>query len=314
MPLKFLKKYWFLVSLAVVVVVGFSRPEIGLAYREMGAVPVSVAVLMFLSGLLLDTSSLVREALNIRLVVAIFACVFVIFPVLACSVVWAFFRWDQDVLIALTILAAQPSTLASGIVMTRIAEGNDALAVVAAVTTNLSSVLLTPLVFFVILGAGGQVEISTPDMIVRLLRTVLLPVALGQVVRRLVGGPWLDSLRVPMGVFSQCVILGMILTGISGAAGELYGALGLVGIALYLHTVMIVLSYFLGRVVHATRGEAIALILCGSQKTLPAGIYIWSTYFPCVAIGSVPVVAYHVVQMIIDSILAVRFRDRWKRD
>lgn len=305
-----MKRYWFLICLAVVVTFGFVDPRAGLAYREMGAIPLSVGFLMFLSGLLLDTSALVREACNFRLIGSIFVCVFVLFPLLACGVARVFWAGNSDVLIALLILAAQPSTLASGIVMTRIAEGNDALAVVSAVTTNLSSVLLTPLVFFIVLGVEGQVSISTQDMILRLLRIVLIPVVTGQTLRPLIGKHRLKPFHRPSGVISQLVILGMILTGVSGASGQLTGSLQLVVVAIFLHVGMLGVTYSLGRMLHASRGERIALMLCGSQKTLPAGIYIWSTYFAHVAIGSVAIVAYHIVQMIVDSVLAVRLRDR----
>jgi len=310
--LSFLKRNWFLVCLAVVVPFGFIEPGPGLAYKEMGAVPVSVAFLMLLSGLLLDTSSLIREATNFRQIGSIFLCVFVLFPVLACGAAKIFFAGNQDVLISLLILAAQPSTLASAIVMTRIAEGNDALATVAAVTTNLSSVLLTPLIFAVVLGSAGQIGISTEDMIFRLLRIVVFPVAVGQILRPAIGKERLEPLRKPSGVISQLVILGMILTGVSGASGRLTGAAQLVVVAFLLHVLMLSATFSLGRLLGSNRGERIALTLCGSQKTLPAGIYIWSTYFSEVAIGSVGVVAYHVVQMILDSILALRLR-YWRR-
>lgn len=310
----FLKRYWFLISLAVVVTFGFIHPRVGLAYREMGAVPLSVTFLMFLSGLLLDTSVFVREATNFRLIGSVFACVFVLFPVLACGVARVFWPGNSDILIALLILAAQPSTLASAIVMTRVAEGNDALAVVSAVTTNLSSVLLTPVIFSVVLGVEGEISISAQDMILRLLGIVLLPVAVGQLVRPLLGKRRLRVLRVPSGVISQLVILGMILTGVSGASGQLTGSLQLVAVALFLHVGMLGITYSLGKIVRASHGESIALMLCGSQKTLPAGIYIWSTYFAHVAIGSVAIVAYHIVQMIMDSVMAVRLRDRHRRE
>ena len=308
----FLKQHWFLLCLSVVVIFGFVNPRMGLAWRQMGAVPLSVTFLMFLSGLLLDTSAFIREATNYRLIISVFACVFVIFPLLACGAARVFWAGDSEILIALLILAAQPSTLASAIVMTRIAEGNDALAVVSTVTTNLSSVVLTPLVFSVVLGVEGQIGISAQDMILRLLRIVLLPVVIGQLLRPLLSRERLTALRGPSGVMSQLVILGMILTGVSGASGQLAGSLQLVAAAFFLHIVMLGITYSLSRILKASRGESIALVLCGSQKTLPAGIYIWSTYFAHVATGCVAIVAYHIVQMIVDSVLAVRLRE-WRK-
>ena len=46
-----------------------------------------------------------------------------------------------------------------------------------------------------------------------------------------------------------------------------------------------------------------AVILCGSQKTLPNGIYIWSHFFPTNPYGAVPLVLYHLFQLIVDTLL-----------
>ena len=49
-----------------------------------------------------------------------------------------------------------------------------------------------------------------------------------------------------------------------------------------------------------------AVILCGSQKTLPNGIYIWTKFFAANPYGALPLSLYHVVQLLIDTLLLRR--------
>ena len=66
--------------------------------------------------------------------------------------------------------------------------------------------------------------------------------------------------------------------------------------------------------------ERTAMILSGSQKTLPNGIYIWDTFFMPhgsvsalivhVPFGAVPLVLYHLFQLVIDTLLVPKFEQR----
>ena len=45
-----------------------------------------------------------------------------------------------------------------------------------------------------------------------------------------------------------------------------------------------------------------------SQKTLTVSFVVWSGYFSSYALGLVPVIFYHLVQLIVDTFVAHRFR------
>ena len=47
-----------------------------------------------------------------------------------------------------------------------------------------------------------------------------------------------------------------------------------------------------------------ALAICSSQKTLATGSYVWSRYFADNPLGGIPLMFYHVVQLVFDSLLA----------
>ncbi|MDG2213503.1 MAG: bile acid:sodium symporter, partial [Verrucomicrobiota bacterium] len=56
--------------------------------------------------------------------------------------------------------------------------------------------------------------------------------------------------------------------------------------------------------------ERTAVILCGSQKTLPNGIYVWNNFFQANPYGAVPLVLYHLFQLVVDTLLVPKFEER----
>ena len=53
--------------------------------------------------------------------------------------------------------------------------------------------------------------------------------------------------------------------------------------------------------------EKTAVIFCGSQKTLPNGIYIWNNFFQSNPYGAVPLVLYHLFQLVLAILLVPKF-------
>jgi predicted Na+-dependent transporter len=60
-------------------------------------------------------------------------------------------------------------------------------------------------------------------------------------------------------------------------------------------------------------GAGTALVFCGSQKTLPNGIYLWERFFSDNLIGALPLAMYHLIQLIADSLLIPFFERRNQR-
>ena len=93
---------------------------------------------------------------------------------------------SDELYTGLLLLCALPSTVQSSIAFTSIARGNVAAALTAASLSNLLGVLVTPLLLGVLLRREG-VGFST-SVIQKLALELLLPFALGQLLRPRVGG------------------------------------------------------------------------------------------------------------------------------
>jgi predicted Na+-dependent transporter len=78
--------------------------------------------------------------------------------------------------------------------------------------------------------------------------------------------------------------------------------------AVALHFVLLVLNAALSRLLMRSADQRTAFVLCSSQKTLPAAILIWKSYFPATPLGPIVAVVYHLVQLVVDSILAPSFK------
>ena len=136
---------------------------------------------------------------------------------------------------------------------------------------------------------------------------ILLPVVIGQIIRPacrdlLVRIRWLPSL------ITQLVILSLIFMSVGTASEWMrkfpWLVIGLIGANLGLHVVILTLNYAASTLVCKTVASRRALAICTSQKTLATGSYVWARYFSTNPLGGVPMILYHVVQLVFDSLLA----------
>merc|ERR1712087_659550 len=82
-------------------------------------------------------------------------------------------------------MSAVPTTVNMCVALTRAAGGNEALAIFNAVIGNLLGVLLTPSLLLYLLGATSQISIV--DATAKLLKKVVLPLIVGQLLTPIVG-------------------------------------------------------------------------------------------------------------------------------
>ncbi len=62
------------------------------------------------------------------------------------------------------------------------------------------------------------------------------------------------------------------------------------------------------------RGQQIAVAIAGSQKTLPVALYLFDVYFQPFPLAIVPMVVYHVGQLIVDTFVAEALAGRRAKD
>lgn len=134
MILRVLRKQWFLVGLAVVVAAGFLAPKGGALIRSSNALPILVAITLFVSGWLLDATKLAGRALHVPAIIAGLLSTYAIAPAFAWTIAYVFRpgpiapdTTGYAFLEAFLIAAAQAGTISSAIALTIAARGSQEL-------------------------------------------------------------------------------------------------------------------------------------------------------------------------------------------
>lgn len=286
-------------------------------YRE-GAQAISniaVFLLFFLNGMRLSRREVVRGMANWRYLTVLASWVFGALALLGL----AFARGMEGLvppLVALGFLylGVLPSTVQSATAYTSMAGGNVAIAVVAAALLNMLGVFVSVPIFSA-LGGGAEANLGASGL-VKIFLVLILPFALGQALQAR-GGQfvhdhpvmirWMDRAAISIAVyvaFSGAVEQGIwnLLDGASW--GWLLGGL----------TAMLTAAYggawLVGGAVRLDRGDRIAFLFGGAQKSVAMGAPLALVLFPPSTAGLilVPLLIYHLLQLAVSAPLANRLR------
>jgi sodium/bile acid cotransporter 7 len=311
--IKQLKKQWFFVGIAVMILVSFALPAVGLFLRQYKVLNIGIFLAFFITGLTLETSSLVDQLKNGRVLVAALVSSLFVFPGIAYFLGQLAFRSWPDFSIGALIIGVAPVTVASGTVMTSIALGNVPLSLFICVLCNFVSILTIPFMLNLFLQFGDTViELPVIQMLTGLTIKVLIPTLIGQLLR-----PKLKRIITPYGkqfsIFNQAIVLLIILNAVSSSTGQLLKVgpvLALVFLFMVgLHTLILGMNYGLSRFLKLDRPSLAAFTIHTSQKTLTISYLVWAGYFATdYPMALIPPIAYHLTQMIMDTIIAHRFR------
>ena len=307
-----MSRYWFLAMLLLMIPAGLWLPEGGRAIKNAEwATPVLVGMMMGISGFTLDTSKLRRQAASLGAISLVLFSTYCVAPAVAYGLaLWLQPAGHPHFLPAVMIMAAQASSLASALALTVLSRGNQELALIFTLLSSSLTVVLTPLVLQ--LSIGASVEIPLGQMIFKMLLVVVIPVALGQALRRFLWAkakPLLKGIRL----VPQLIILVFVYSGFSVATGQINGnadiVLRIVVLSALLHAILLAWNFGVSILLRMDTGTGTALVFCGSQKTLPNGIYLWQNFFGDNPIGALPLALYHLIQLIADTLL-VPFLER----
>ncbi|WP_017664064.1 bile acid:sodium symporter family protein [Porphyrobacter sp. AAP82] len=216
------------------------------------------------------------------------------------------------VALGFVFLGCLPSTVQSATSYTSLAEGNVALAVVGAALINIAGVAISaPL--FALAGGVGAADIGG-EAIIRIGLILVLPFAIGQAVQdrfidRLIAhkatAAWLDRSVIGIAVyvaFSGAVEqgLGTMLSGFDWAA--------LVVLVLAMLAAALAAAWGTGGLLGLPRGDRIAFLFAGSQKSVAVGAPLAAILFPPASAGFViaPLLLYHLAQLVLAAPLAMR--------
>lgn len=310
-------RHWFLLILAAALASGLLLPEALAPYTRRIPRDGLLSATMFFMALPLEVALIwhaVRRPQAVLLGIAINSG---LLPLTAWLVSLSL---RPDLAVGLLVAGSVPSTLASAAVWTRRAGGNDAVAALITLITNLTCFIVTPFWLMVTTGSQLRTEISGLQMAGELMLVVVVPMLLGQLARlyRPLAG-WATRHKPSLSLAAQWGILSMVFVaaveaGMKLQSGEtVVGALGwlsMIASVVVVHTSMLAAGHLLGAALRLSRPDRIAVGFGGSQKTLMIGVNTALESFGGLAMF--PMVAYHVFQLLIDAVVADRLAERGK--
>jgi solute carrier family 10 (sodium/bile acid cotransporter), member 7 len=308
----------YIVALLSTVAVASLLPASGAVATGLGhATTFAIGLLFFLYGARLSTREAVDGLKHWRLHGLVFLATFALFPLLGLALrVLVPGVITPQLYTGLMFLCCLPSTVQSSIAFTSIARGNAAAAICSASFSNLIGIVLTPLLVTVFLftGTGGVSLGAVRDIMVQL----LAPFVAGQLLRRWIGGFITRHKKVLSYVDRGSILLVVYAAFSEGVVAGIWGRLSVVSLlvllavnAALLAVVMVVTTLTARRMRFSTEDE-IAIVFCGSKKSLASGLPMATVLFPAATVGLavLPLMLFHQLQLMVCAWLARRYGAR----
>jgi len=282
------------------------------------SVKVAVATLFFFYGARLSPAAIRSGLANWRLQTLVFASTFLLFPVIGVMLhVVLRGHIAPDAATGLLFLCLLPSTVQSSIAFTSIARGNVPAALCAASLSNVAGVVMTPALVALLLPAASGRPLNAHALMDIALQ-ILLPLVAGQAVRR-----WIVDrlLRHPMltAIVDRGSVLLVVYAAFSaGAATGVWANVSLRDLALILAldlgilALALVATTIVSRRLGFSREDEIAIVFCGSKKSMAGGIPMASILFSGHAVSLIvlPLMLFHQAQLFACATLARRYARR----
>lgn len=304
------------------VVLGGIFPSFGAhggALHSETTVNLGIAIVFFLHGINLPLESLRRGVLAWRVHIVVQSLTYILFPLLWLLFNALFKQWiPRDLMLGFCYLATLPSTISSSVAMTAVARGDIPVAIFNATLSSLLGIVLTPLLISW-LGDTATHGMSLGNTMLNIAKMLLLPIVMGQVLRPFVGN-WFLHIKPYTNNIDKLVILFIVYAAFCNSAqsglwqqnGLGLIAITLVGGAVFL-AIVLSLSTLIARRLQFKREDEIAIVFCGSKKTLASGVPMAALIFgPIPALGMIvlPIMLYHQLQLFVCSWLAHRYARR----
>lgn len=306
----------YIIALFGMVVLASFLPVRGQAAEVTGwVVKIAIALLFFLHGAKLSREAVIAGVTHWRLHLTILAFTFVLFPILG-LLISKVGVLTPTMAAGMVFLACLPSTVQSSIAFTSIGRGNVAAAVCAASASNLFGIFLTPVLVGLLMNAHG--DVGGWDSIKSIIVQLLVPFVAGQLARPLVG-KWIEKHKTLVGRVDRGSILLVVYSAFSAAVVEglwrKVSPLELVVLLLVcgvLLTLVMLATMWGARLLGFSKADEVAIVFCGSKKSLATGVPMAGILFPGATAGVLvlPLMIFHQIQLMACSVLAQRYAAR----
>ncbi|XP_016045838.1 sodium/bile acid cotransporter 7 isoform X2 [Erinaceus europaeus] len=298
------RKEWFMVGIVLVIAGAKLEPSVGVnggpLMPEITVSYIAVATIFFNSGLSLRTEELTSALVHIKLHLFIQIFTLAFFP----AAIWLFLQLlsitpiNEWLLKGLQTVGCMPPPVSSAVILTKAVGGNE-------------GIVVTPLLLLLFLGSSSSVPFTS--IFSQLFMTVVVPLIIGQIVRRYIKD-WLERKKPPFGAVSSCVLLMIIYTTFCDTFSNPNIDLDTFSLILILFIIFsIQLSFMLLTFIFSTRNnsgftpaDTVAIIFCSTHKSLTLGIPMLKIVFAGhkhLSLISVPLLIYHPVQILLGSVL-----------
>ena len=315
----FLPDNFTLLLVATVTLATLLPAQGGVAHFFDGFTTFAIGLLFFLHGAKLSRDAIRAGITHWRLHLLVFACTFVLFPLLGLALKPLLLPLvTRELYTGVLFLCVLPATVQSAIAFTSIARGNIPAAVCSASASTMLGVFITPvLVNLVVLphAAGSTNEF---DSIGRILLQLMLPFIAGHLLRPWISG-WLHRQKEILGFVDRGSLLLVVYTAFSAAVIEglwkQVSPLALAGLLVVCAVLLgctLFLTGWLARRLGFDKADEITIVFCGSKKSLASGIPMAKVLFPAQAVGAIvlPLMLFHQMQLMVCAVLAQRYRRR----
>jgi sodium/bile acid cotransporter 7 len=312
--LAFLAQRWFLCALVVGVSLALAAPQAFHVWTKELPPPLVIAVALFIIAWTMPSASLAGES---RRPWAALWAVTISYGMLP-GVAWLLGQLSPpDIRVGLMLAASVPCTLASGVLWTRLAGGNEATALLTVVASTLSSWFLTT--FWLTTTTRADIDLPAAQMMLDLALTLVVPVALGQGAR--LSAPlrqFADRHKTALGAIAQLFVLAVVLKASAAVGLKIHEGEAVLGIdtlllsavlAMGLHLLALTVGLWTSTGWGFDRPRCLAVAIVCSQKTLPISLTLFDKYFKTeFPLAVVPLLFFHVGQLLLDTLIAERLK------
>jgi solute carrier family 10 (sodium/bile acid cotransporter), member 7 len=273
---------------------------------------VTIVLLFFFHGAKLAREQILAGLVHWRLHITILAATFVLFPLVGIA-----FRaavpglLPADLWTGILFLCALPSTVQSAVAFVAMARGNVPAAIASASASQMLGIVLTPLLMGLLAGVHGHGGDSLTGA-GKIALQILVPFVAGHLLRPWIAD-WVQRNRTLVSITDRSTILIAVYGAFSAAVIEgLWQRLPPSNLALLFlaNTVLLAIglaaTWTAGRVFGFSREDRIAILFCGTKKSLVQGVPMAKVLFPGAQGGVIllPIMLFHQMQLMACAFIA----------